>query len=807
MLRDKDKFKYLFVDRIQTMYGIDLEESTDVEQYIALSSLIKDHIYRDWVYTQKNYDEVDAKQMYYFSIEFLPGKQLGINLTNLGLTSVCTKALGELGVNLKELQSIENDPALGSGGLGRLGSCFLESLASGEYPGHGCSIRYKYGLFKQKIIDGEQVEVIDDWLDIGNVWEVKKPNKAVEVKFYGNVSTKDEGGKSKFTHVNYQPVLAVPHDTPVIGYKNDTVNTLRLFSAEPKAEIDYTLLSGRETKLALEYENSIKGISEALYPDDSSYEGQMLRLKQQYFFVSAGLQTIIKRYVKKGNDLRDLPKKVAIHINDTHPSIAIPELMRLLIDEHDIGWDEAWDLVVETVSYTNHTILPEALEKWNVAMFSELLPRIFMIVKEIDRRFKMLLNHKYAEDTEKVMNMSIIHNHEIHMAHLAIVGSHSTNGVAKVHTEILKTKVMKNFYEFYPERFNNKTNGITHRRWLLKANPSLTELVTDSIGDKWIKHPGDLIDLLEFKDDSSFKEKLMASKQQNKLLLGKIIKDRYGLVVDENSIFDVQVKRMHEYKRQLLNVLNILDMYFRVKENPNLEITPRTFMFGGKAAPSYFMAKRVIKLINTVAEVVNNDKSINGKIKVVFLNGYKVSLAERVFPATDISEQISTASKEASGTGNMKFMLNGALTVGTLDGANIEIRDAVGDDNFFKFGLTVEEVMKFYESGGYNSWDVYHNNYRLRRVLDSLIDGTIFGTKDRFKEIYDALLNHNDQYFVLKDFDEYTRAQSDVDEKFKDKDAWYRSSIINIANAGRFSSDRTIKEYVEEIWHIKEVSQ
>ena len=629
----------------------------------------------------------------------------------------------------------------------------------------------------------------------------------MEVKFYGNVSTKDEGGKSKFTHVNYQPVLAVPHDTPVIGYKNDTVNTLRLFSAEPKAEIDYTLLSGRETKLALEYENSIKGISEALYPDDSSYEGQMLRLKQQYFFVSAGLQTIIKRYVKKGNDLRDLPKKVAIHINDTHPSIAIPELMRLLIDEHDIGWDEAWDLVVETVSYTNHTILPEALEKWNVAMFSELLPRIFMIVKEIDRRFKMLLNHKYAEDTEKVMNMSIIHNHEIHMAHLAIVGSHSTNGVAKVHTEILKTKVMKNFYEFYPERFNNKTNGITHRRWLLKANPSLTELVTDSIGDKWIKHPGDLIDLLEFKDDSSFKEKLMASKQQNKLLLGKIIKDRYGLVVDENSIFDVQVKRMHEYKRQLLNVLNILDMYFRIKENPNLEITPRTFMFGGKAAPSYFMAKRVIKLINTVAEVVNNDKSINGKIKVVFLNGYKVSLAERVFPATDISEQISTASKEASGTGNMKFMLNGALTVGTLDGANIEIRDAVGDDNFFKFGLTVEEVMKFYESGGYNSWDVYHNNYRLRRVLDSLIDGTIFGTKDRFKEIYDALLNHNDQYFVLKDFDEYTRAQSDVDEKFKDKDAWYRSSIINIANAGRFSSDRTIKEYVEEIWHIKEVSQ
>lgn len=807
MLRDKEKFKYLFIDRIQTMYGIDIEESTDVEQYIALSSLIKDHIYRDWVYTQKNYDEVDAKQMYYFSIEFLPGRQLGIDLTNLGLTSVCNQALKELGVDLEELQGIENDPALGSGGLGRLGSCFLESLASGEYPGHGCSIRYKYGLFKQKIIDGEQVEVIDDWLEIGNVWEVKKANKSVEVKFYGDVGIEDNNGKAKFVHNNYQPVLAVPHDMPVIGYKNDTVNTLRLFSAEPMAEIDYTLLSGKETKLALEYENSIKGISEVLYPDDSSYEGKMLRLKQQYFFVSAGLQTIIKRYIKKGNELKDLPKKVAIHINDTHPSVAIPELMRLLMDENGLGWDEAWELVVETVSYTNHTILPEALEKWNIAMFKELLPRIYMIVEEIDRRFKILLKDRYGNDNEKIMNMSILHNDQIHMAHLAIVGSHSINGVAKIHTEILKTKVMKNFYEFYPEKFNNKTNGITHRRWLLKANPSLAELITDSIGDKWIKHPSDLTNLLEFKDDSSFKEKLMASKKENKMLLGKIIKDRYGIIVDEDSIFDVQVKRMHEYKRQLLNVLNILDMYFRIKENPNLEIVPRTFMFGGKAAPSYFMAKRVIKLINTVADVVNNDKSINGKIKVIFLNGYKVSLAERVFPATDVSEQISTASKEASGTGNMKFMLNGALTVGTLDGANIEIRDAVGDNNFFKFGLTVDEVLKFYDSGGYNSWEIYHSNYRLRRVLDSLIDGSIFGTKDRFKEIYDALLNHNDQYFVLKDFDEYTRAQCHVDEKFRDKDAWYKSSIINIANAGRFSSDRTIKEYVEEIWHIKEVSQ
>lgn len=807
MLRDKEKFKYSFIDRIETMYGISIENSTDVERYIALSSLIKDHIYRNWVYTQKTYDEVDAKQMYYFSIEFLPGKQLGTNLTNLGLKATCNQALKELGIDLTELQSIENDPALGSGGLGRLGSCFLESLASGEYPGHGCSIRYKYGLFKQKIIDGEQVEVLDNWLEYGNVWEVRKPNKAVEVNFYGDVAIENASKNVRFNHKNYQTVLAVPHDMPVIGYKNDTVNTLRLFSAEPKEEIDYTLLNGKETKLALDYENSIKGISEVLYPDDSSYEGKILRLKQQYFFVSAGLQTIIKRYVKKGDKLKDLSEKVAIHINDTHPSLAIPELMRLLMDEYGLGWDESWEIVIKTISYTNHTILPEALEKWNIAMFKELLPRTFMIIEEIDKRFKNTLQERYSNDNAKIMNMSILHDDQVHMAHLAIVGSHSVNGVAKVHTEILKTKVMKDFYDLYPEKFNNKTNGITHRTWLLKANPSLSSLVTDSIGDKWIKNPSELDNLLDFKDDSSFKEKLMASKKENKQLLGKIIKDRYGIIVDENSIFDVQVKRMHEYKRQLLNVFNIMDMYFRIKDNPNLDIVPRTFMFGGKAAPSYFMAKRVIKLINTVADIINNDKSINGKIKVVFLNGYKVSLAERVFPATDISEQISTASKEASGTGNMKFMLNGALTVGTLDGANIEINEAVGDDNFFKFGLTVDEVLKYYESGGYNSWEIYNNNFRLKRVLNSLVDGTLFGTKDRFKEIYDTLLHHNDQYFVLKDFEAYTRAQCNVDERFRDKSSWYESSIINIANAGKFSSDRTIKEYVDDIWHIKDVTQ
>ena len=807
MLRDKEKFKYLFIDKVQTMYGIGMEESSDVEKYIALSSMIKDHIYRNWVYTNKKYDEVNAKQMYYFSIEFLPGKQLGTNLTNMGLTSTCRKALKDLGVDLKDLEAIENDSALGSGGLGRLGSCFLESLAANQYPGHGCSIKYKYGLFGQKIIDDEQVEVLDNWLEYGNVWEVRKPNKAVEVNFYGNIGIKEENGKERFAHNDSQTVLAVPHDMPIVGYKNDTVNTLRLFSAEPKEEIDFTLLTGRETKEAISYENSIKGITEVLYPDDSSYEGKILRLKQQYFFVSAGLQTILKKYIGDGHKLENIPKQIAVHINDTHPSLAIPELMRLLMDEHGLGWDESWKIVKGTISYTNHTILPEALEKWNIGLFKELLPRIFMIIEEIDRRFKEELKDKCGDDYEKIEDMAILSNDQVHMAHLAIVGSYSVNGVAKVHTEILKAEVMNNFYTYYPEKFNNKTNGITHRNWLLKSNPSLTKLVTEAIGDQWIKQPDEFEKLLDFKDDKTFKEELFKSKTLNKQLLAQIIKDEQGIILDENSIFDIQVKRIHEYKRQLLNVFNIMDMYFNIKDNPNLDVVPRTFIFGGKAAPGYFMAKRVINLINVMADIVNNDKTIKDKIKIVFLDGYRVSLAERVFPACDVSEQISTASKEASGTGNMKFMLNGALTIGTLDGANIEIRDAVGDDNFFKFGLTVEEVLRYYEHGGYNSWDVYNNNYKVKRILDSLIDGTLFGTKDRFRPIYEALLNHNDQYFVLKDFCEYVKTQEAVDKKFRDKSAWCESSIINIAKSGRFSSDRTIREYVNDIWKIREVSE
>ncbi|AFS77674.1 glycogen/starch/alpha-glucan phosphorylase GlgP [Gottschalkia acidurici 9a] len=805
MLRSKEKFKEIFVDRIETIYGISLEESSDLEQYTALSSMIKDYIHRNWVQTHKRYNDAKAKQVYYLSIEFLPGKQLGTNLLNLGLTDICKEALSDLNISLEELESIENDPGIGNGGLGRLGSCFLESMASSNLPGHGCTIRYEHGLFRQKIIGEDQVEVIDDWIENGNVWEVRKPNRAVEVKFGGNVKMDNVDGRTVFIHENYDTVLAVPHDMPVIGYNNNTVNTLRLFSAEVKEEVDYTLLSGDETRKSLEYEVAVKKISESLYPNDESHEGKVLRLKQQYFLVSAGLQTIIKRYRRKGGAIRNFYKDIAIHINDTHPSLAIPELMRIFLDEYKLGWDEAWGIVTKTISYTNHTIMPEALEKWSIDMFKGLLPRIYMIVEEINRRFNLELERKYGQDENKKREMSILYHGQVHMANLAIIGSHSVNGVAKVHTEILKNQVMKNFYEFYPEKFNNKTNGITHRTWLLKANPSLSKLITSAIGDTWITKPSHLTDLLRFKEDNSFKEQVMKSKKENKELLQKIIEDKHGISIDTNSIIDVQVKRIHEYKRQLLNVLHILDLYYRLKDNPKLDIYPRTFIFGGKAAPGYFMAKRVINLINSVGKIVNNDKSLNDKIKVIYLEGYRASLAERIFPATDVSEQISTASKEASGTGNMKFMLNGALTIGTLDGANIEIRNAVGDENFFKFGLTVQEVLKYYADGGYNSREIYDRNFRIKRILNSLVDGSIFGTKDRFRCIYDSLLYHNDQYFVLKDFEEYVRTQNKVEQKFKDKNSWAESCIVNIANAGIFSSDRTIKEYAEEIWNIEEV--
>ncbi|KNF07926.1 glycogen/starch/alpha-glucan phosphorylase GlgP [Gottschalkia purinilytica] len=806
MLKDKEKFKEMFLDRIQTIYGVTIEEASVTDKYMALSSLIRDYIYRNWVHTHREYDKKAERQVYYFSVEFLKGKPLGNNLLNLGLKDVCKEALDDLGIDLESIENIENDVGLGNGGLGRLGACFLESMASLGIPCHGCTIRYKYGLFKQKIIDGYQVEVLDNWLRNGNPWEVRKTDKSVEVKFKGKVRVNNKNGKMAFIHEDYESILAVPNDMPIIGYRNNTVNTLRTFSAEPKrTELDFTLLSREEVQKYIEYKHSVESISEILYPDDHNYEGKVLRLKQQYFLVSAGLQTIIRRFKKKGGMMKNFHEKVAIHINDTHPTLAIPELMRILIDEEDIEWDEAWYITTNAISYTNHTILPEALEKWNVDMFKGLLPRIYMIVHEINERFCKELWNRYPEDWDRIRNMAIINNNYINMAHLAVVGSYSVNGVAKVHTDILKNQVMKNFYDFSPYKFNNKTNGITHRTWLLKANPKLSNLITDAIGDKWIKEPSSLIKLTSYSQDSSFKENLFKVKKHNKQILADLIKREYNINIDLDSIVDVQVKRIHEYKRQILNVFNILNMYYTLKDNPDLDIPSRTFIFGGKAAPGYYMAKEIIKLINSVSYVINKDKIIKDKLKVIFLENYRVSLAERVFPASDVSEQISTASKEASGTGNMKFMINGSITMGTLDGANIEIRDAVGDDNFFNFGLTVDEVLSYYRNGGYNSWDVYNSDYRVKRILDSLIDGTLFGEKDKFRMIYESLLNNNDQYFVLKDFDDYVKTQVKLQERYKNKYKWLEMCTENIANAGKFSSDRTVKEYAKHIWKVKEV--
>lgn len=803
LIQNKEDVKKLFKDRIETMYGTTFENATHIEAYTAIASVVRDYIYRNWAKTNRAYDESEQKQAYYFSIEFLSGKQLCTNLLNLGLRDTFIEGLSELGLDLLKIEAVEHDLGLGNGGLGRLGSCFLESLASQQFPAHGCTIRYKYGLFKQKIIDNQQVEMLDDWLENGNTWEVRRPNRAVEVKFYGHVDMENLGNTTIFHHRDYQSVMAVPHDMPVVGYENSTVNTLRLFSAEPKREIDYTLLSGEEMKKALDYEKSVESITEILYPDDSQKEGKELRLKQQYFLVSAGIQTILNRFKRKGGDLRDIGKKVAIHINDTHPTLAIPEFMRILMDEENFGWEEAWSITNEVMSYTNHTILPEAFEKWDVDSFRWLIPRIYMIVEEIDRRHKEELRQRYGQDSWKLWEMAIIKDNSINMAHMAIVGSHSVNGVAKVHTEILKNSVMKNFYEYYPDKFNNKTNGITHRSWLLKSNRPLSETVTEAIGDGWIKDPMQLEELMKFKKDSSFQEKVRSAKRENKERLAKIIRDYNGISIDVDSIFDVQVKRIHEYKRQTLNIFHVLDLYYRLKDNPNMDMVPRTFMFGGKAAPGYYMAKRIINLIMSVAQMINNDKSIGGKIKVVGLENYRVSLAERIFPATDISEQISTASKEASGTGNMKFMLNGALTVGTLDGANIEIREAVGDENFFKFGLTVEEVLKYYENGGYSSLEVYESDFRIKRVMNSLINGSIPGQSDGYKRIYDRILYNNDQYFVLKDFDGYLKAQDAADRAYRDQSRWTEMSIANIAKSGIFSSDRTVREYASDIWNIK----
>ena len=798
---DKKAFKEAYINKFLELHGIDLREGSNKQKYEALAGLIRDYVSRKWIRSNKRNNKSGQKQVYYFSMEFLVGRLLGDALLNLGIRDICKDALHELNIDLDDLETLEHDQGLGNGGLGRLAACFLDSMASLNIPGNGCGIRYKYGFFEQKIVEGKQVEVSDDWLREGNAWETRKINKSEIVKFGGEVKVDYINDKLTFTHINYEPVLAVPYDTPVVGYGNDVVNTLRLWSAEVVSnEFDYSSFSRGDFLKAIEYKNSVESISQVLYPEDSFYKGKILRLKQQYFFVSAGVQSIVRHFKKYNRNLEEMDEKVAIHINDTHPTLAIPELMRILVDEEGLDWNVAWRVTTNTISYTNHTILAEALEKWPIEMFKSLLPRIYMIVEEINRRYCEELWNKFQGQWQKISDMSIIANGQIRMAHLAIVGSHSVNGVAKLHTEILKKKEMSNFYYLYPNRFNNKTNGITHRRWLIKSNPGLTSLLKDTIGDSFIKHPTDLCEFEKFLDDKSILDRLRNIKLNNKKKLAETILKNQHIEVDPNSIFDVQVKRIHAYKRQVLNCLRIMDLYNSLIENPQLKIEPRTFIFAGKAAPGYYLAKNTIELINAISKTINNDPRVNDKIKVVFLENYNVSLAEEIIPGTDLSEQISTTTKEASGTSNMKFMMNGAVTIATLDGANIEIKDEVGNDNIVIFGLTADEVLDYYKNGGYNSVNSYNNNPRIKRVVDDLISGKYHSDKDRFRSIYDNLLTFNDEFFVLKDFDAYIKAQEKVDVLYKDIYKWQKICGKNIAHSGIFSSDRTIEQYATGIW-------
>ncbi|MCM3571435.1 glycogen/starch/alpha-glucan phosphorylase [Neobacillus mesonae] len=794
MFSTKEKFKNTFLKRLEMLCGKSFSESTPRDHYQTLGQMIREFVSDDWITTNEHYMATKGKQVFYLSIEYLLGKLLRQNLMNLGVESVAEEGLKELGIDLTELEELEPDAGLGNGGLGRLAACFLDSLASLNLPGHGHGIRYKHGLFEQKIVDGYQVELPEQWLRSGNVWEVRKADLAVSIPFWGKVEGKEEDGRLSFHHLNAETVTAVPYDVPVVGFNTKTVNTLRLWSAEP-AQFPFH-------KDVLKYKRETEAISEFLYPDDTHDEGKILRLKQQYFLVSACIQSIVRYYRKQHASLEQFHEYICIHINDTHPVLAIPELMRVLIDEEGMDWDQAWHITTNTISYTNHTTLSEALEKWPVHIFQPLLPRIYMIVEEINERFCRQLWEETPGDWERISKLAIIADHYVKMAHLAIVGSFSVNGVARLHTEILKEREMRPFYRLYPDKFNNKTNGIAYRRWLYKANPELSQLITDAIGSSWTNQAHELTQLLKYQRDPSFLKQLERIKIDNKKKLADIIYKQNGVAVDPNAIFDVQVKRLHAYKRQLLNVLHIMYLYNRIKEDSSFEITPRVFIFGAKASPGYYYAKKIIKLINTVADKVNHDPQTGDKIKVIFMENYRVSLAEKIFPAADVSEQISTASKEASGTGNMKFMINGALTLGTLDGANVEIHELVGDDNIFLFGLTAEEVLHYYRHGGYQSLEYYHLDQRIRKVVDQLVNGFFSDVSNEFEPIFDSLLEENDQYFVLKDFASYTNAQDKIGNAYKDSFSWHQKSLVNIAHAGYFSSDRTIKEYAKDIWGI-----
>ena len=808
----KEAFKKSVKDNVKFLYRKTIEEATQEQIFQAVSYSVKDVIIDNWLATQKAYDEQDPKIVYYMSMEFLMGRALGNNLINLCAYGEVKEALEELGFDLNCIEDQEPDPALGNGGLGRLAACFLDSLATLNYAAYGCGIRYHYGMFKQKIQNGYQIEVPDNWLKNGYPFELRRPEYAKEVHFGGYVRVEydPEKGGSKFIHEGYQAVKAIPYDMPITGYDNDVVNTLRIWDAEPIVDFELDSFDKGDYKKAVEQENLARNIVEVLYPNDNHYAGKELRLKQQYFFVSASLQAAIAKYKKKHGDIHKLYEKVTFQMNDTHPTVAVAELMRILMDEEGLGWDEAWEVTTKSVAYTNHTIMSEALEKWPIELFSRLLPRVYQIIEEINRRFILEIQAKYPGNYEKIKKMAIIYDGQVKMAHLAIAAGYSVNGVARLHTEILKNQELKDFYEMMPKKFNNKTNGITQRRFLLHANPLLADWITEHIGPDWVTDLPQLKKLAVYADDEKALQEFMNIKFKNKERLAKYILEHNGVEVDPHSIFDVQVKRLHEYKRQLLNILRVIYLYNQIKMHPEMEFYPRTFIFGAKASAGYATAKKIIKLINSVADVVNNDASINGKIKVVFIENYRVSNAEWIFAAADVSEQISTASKEASGTGNMKFMLNGAPTLGTMDGANVEIVEEVGAENAFIFGLSSDEVINYENNGGYDPNVIYNTDEEIRQVLMQLINGTFSNDTELFRDLYDSLLNTKntdraDRYFILADFRSYADAQKRVEAAYRDEKGWAKKALLNTACSGKFTSDRTIQEYVDDIWHLDKV--
>ena len=808
----KEEFKKSIIENVKNQYRRTIDEATPQQIFQALSYAIKDVIIDDWIATQKQFDETGAKKVYYLSMEFLMGRALGNNIINLGAKKAVKEALEELGFDLNAIEDQEPDPALGNGGLGRLAACFLDSLATLNYSAYGCGIRYRYGMFKQQIKDGYQVEVPDNWLKDGYPFELRRPEYAKEVHFGGYVDVEYDPatGSNKFVHKGYQAVKAVPFDMPIVGYNNKIVNTLRIWDAEPIVDFELDSFDKGDYKKAVEQENLARNIVEVLYPNDNHMAGKELRLKQQYFFVSASLQAAIDKYKKNHKDIMKLHEKVTFQMNDTHPTVAVAELMRILMDEEGLGWDDAWSVTTKAVAYTNHTIMAEALEKWPVELFSRLLPRVYQIIEEINRRFILEIQAKYPGNYEKIKKMAIIYDGQVKMAHLAIAAGYSVNGVARLHTEILKNQELKDFYEMMPEKFNNKTNGITQRRFLLHANPLLADWITEHIGPDWITDLPQLKKLAVYADDEKALQEFMNIKFKNKERLAKYILEHNGVEVDPHSIFDVQVKRLHEYKRQLLNILHVIYLYNQIKMHPEMEFYPRTFIFGAKASAGYATAKKIIKLINSVADVVNNDASINGKIKVVFIENYRVSNAEWIFAAADVSEQISTASKEASGTGNMKFMLNGAPTLGTMDGANVEIVEEVGAENAFIFGLSSDEVINYENNGGYDPNVIYNTDEEIRQVLMQLINGTFSNDTELFRDLYDSLLNTKntdraDRYFILADFRSYADAQKRVEAAYRDEKGWAKKALLNTACSGKFTSDRTIQEYVDDIWHLDKV--